>query len=533
MPRVEPFYAVQCNPDPAIVATLAALGAGFDCASAAEVELVLSLGVRPHRVVFANACKRPADVRAAAASGVDLTTFDTPGELRKLAALHPTTRALLRLRADDPAARCQLGNKYGCEPGEAASALLVEARRLGVRVVGVSFHVGSGASDPAAFAAAIGLAREAFDDGLALGFEMDLLDIGGGFAAPTAIVGGEEEVEEVEEQGAVSSSDDDGDGDGGNSNRQRRQRRLPNHHHHHHHLTATAIASTTAAASDSAPPSLLEASLDPATGHTLVRALGLDLGPAPAAVNAALERHFPAGCGVRVIAEPGRYYAEGAATLACAVYGSRDGRSPPCECGCGVQRETRDYWITDGLYGSMNCVLYDHASLACKRLEFGSIGSNSSTGKVLGAAGRPPAFDGDSSDDDDDEEEVGAESIAGSSDDGGDNSGSGGASTPPSSSSAPVPPSTPPPPSSSSSSSSSVCRLAKSLPEGWLLSTVFGPTCDGLDTVLRDEPLPRLRAGRDWLAFSRMGAYTLAGASAFNGFDATAPAVVYVWSERG
>ena len=533
MPRVEPFYAVKCNPDPAIVATLAALGAGFDCASAAEVELVLSLGVRPHRVVFANACKRPADVRAAAASGVDLTTFDTPGELRKLAALHPTTRALLRLRADDPAARCQLGNKYGCEPGEAASALLVEARRLGVRVVGVSFHVGSGASDPAAFAAAIGLAREAFDDGLALGFEMDLLDIGGGFAAPTAIVGGEEEVEEVEEQGAVSSSDDDGDGDGGNSNRQRRQRRLPNHHHHHHHLTATAIASTTAAASDSAPPSLLEASLDPATGHTLVRALGLDLGPAPAAVNAALERHFPAGCGVRVIAEPGRYYAEGAATLACAVYGSRDGRSPPCECGCGVQRETRDYWITDGLYGSMNCVLYDHASLACKRLEFGSIGSNSSTGKVLGAAGRPPAFDGDSSDDDDDEEEVGAESIAGSSDDGGDNSGSGGASTPPSSSSAPVPPSTPPPPSSSSSSSSSVCRLAKSLPEGWLLSTVFGPTCDGLDTVLRDEPLPRLRAGRDWLAFSRMGAYTLAGASAFNGFDATAPAVVYVWSERG
>ena len=38
--------------------------------------------------------------------------------------------------------------------------------------------------------------------------------------------------------------------------------------------------------------------------------------------------------------------------------------------------------------------------------------------------------------------------------------------------------------------------------------------------MLRDEPLPRLRAGRDWLAFSRMGAYTLAGASAFNGFDA-------------
>ena len=550
MPRVEPFYAVKCNPDPAIVATLAALGAGFDCASAAEVELVLSLGVRPHRVVFANACKRPADVRAAAASGVDLTTFDTSGELRKLAALHPNTRALLRLRADDPAARCQLGNKYGAEPGEAARSLLREALRLGVRVVGVSFHVGSGASDPAAFAAAIGLAREAFDDGLALGFEMDLLDVGGGFAAPTAIVvvGGGGGGEGGEEAAAVSSS-----GATENSN-------LLHHLHHRHHFSTTNV-STTDASSDSSPPSPLETSLDPATGHTRVPALGLDLGPAPAAVNAALERHFPTGCGVRVIAEPGRYYAEGAATLACAVYGSRDGHSL-CECGCDQARETRDYWITDGLYGSMNCVLYDHATLSCKKLEFGSC-SSSSGRKVLGFAARPPAFDGDSSDDDEEEEEeeegddVEAESIegggSGASTPGAATAGGGGGASS-SSASAPVPPSTPPPsagscaqqqqrdeppscPSSSSSSpppSSSCCAEKRApLPKGWLLSTVFGPTCDGLDTVLRDEPLPRLRAGRDWVAFPRMGAYTLAGASAFNGFDATAPAVVYVWSERG
>ena len=32
-PRVQPFYAVKCNPDRAILKTLAALGAGFDCAS--------------------------------------------------------------------------------------------------------------------------------------------------------------------------------------------------------------------------------------------------------------------------------------------------------------------------------------------------------------------------------------------------------------------------------------------------------------------------------------------------------------------
>ena len=42
-------------------------------------------------------------------------------------------------------------------------------------------------------------------------------------------------------------------------------------------------------------------------------------------------------------------------------------------------------------------------------------------------------------------------------------------------------------------------------------TTLFGPTCDGLDTVARDVPLPRLRNG-DWVLFPRFGAYTIAGA---------------------
>ena len=47
-------------------------------------------------------------------------------------------------------------------------------------------------------------------------------------------------------------------------------------------------------------------------------------------------------------------------------------------------------------------------------------------------------------------------------------------------------------------------------------STLFGPTCDGLDTVCRDVPMPRLRNG-DWVLFPRFGAYTIAGAVNFNG----------------
>lgn len=59
-------------------------------------------------------------------------------------------------------------------------------------------------------------------------------------------------------------------------------------------------------------------------------------------------------------------------------------------------------------------------------------------------------------------------------------------------------------------------------------STLFGPTCDGLDTVCRDVPMPRLRNG-DWVLFPRFGAYTIAGAVNFNGFDITGAKVHYVY----
>ena len=56
---------------------------------------------------------------------VALTTYDTPSELEKIARWHPSARVLLRIRADDPAARCQLGNKYGADPGDATALLKV------------------------------------------------------------------------------------------------------------------------------------------------------------------------------------------------------------------------------------------------------------------------------------------------------------------------------------------------------------------------------------------------------------------------
>ncbi|KAJ6684691.1 ORNITHINE DECARBOXYLASE-LIKE [Salix purpurea] len=52
-----------------------------------------------------------------------------------------------------------------------------------------------------------------------------------------------------------------------------------------------------------------------------------------------------------------------------------------------------------------------------------------------------------------------------------------------------------------SNSDNPVCKGERSYS-----STVFGPTCDGLDTVLIGHPLPELQVD-DWLVLPNMGAY--------------------------
>lgn len=267
MPRVTPFYAVKCYPEPGILRLLNALGTGFDCASKGEVEMMLRMGVHPSRIIFAHPCKRGADFRFAKEHGVDYTTFDTLSELHKIAALHPGFKCVLRIRADDPEARVPLGLKYGADVAESPE-LLRTAKQLGLNVVGVSFHVGSACQNLAAFSDAIANARKIFDQATALGFDMELLDIGGGFTG------------RFDAHGNVMFGD---------------------------------IANT---------------------------------------INSALAAHFPQEMGVRVIAEPGRFFAETAATLMTPVYGQRDRVSPDGEV-------KKDYWITDGLYGSFNCIIYD------------------------------------------------------------------------------------------------------------------------------------------------------------------------------
>ncbi|KNE68459.1 hypothetical protein AMAG_12637 [Allomyces macrogynus ATCC 38327] len=180
LPNVEPFYAVKCNSAPVILETLVCAGAGFDIASKWELDQVLAAGADPSKIIYANPYKPVSHLRHAAAAGVRLMTFDTVGELHKIRAHHPNPLLVLRVGVGTGHARIAL-DTVGVDPQHEARTLLLEAKRLGLDIVGVAFHVGTGCFNARAFQEAVANARLVFTTTSELGFNMTLLDEGGGF----------------------------------------------------------------------------------------------------------------------------------------------------------------------------------------------------------------------------------------------------------------------------------------------------------------------------------------------------------------
>lgn len=264
LPRVVPFYAVKCNDNPFVLKLLAALGTGFDCASKGEIKKILSMGVDAEKIIFANPAKPNSHVLYAAAKGIATMTFDSDFELYKIAKTFPDANLVIRIRCDAEKAQCPLGQKFGCDAELEAPGLISLAKELGLKVIGVSFHVGSGCEDFPVYERAICAAKTLFKYAKTLGYDFNLLDLGGGFP-----------------------------GDKGTSLKE--------------------VADI---------------------------------------INKALDKYMPDSA-IHIIAEPGRFFVSSAFTLICKIYSKR-------EIVQNDKLEKTMYFINDGVYGSFNCILYDH-----------------------------------------------------------------------------------------------------------------------------------------------------------------------------
>ena len=181
LPGVDLHYALKPLPELAVVETLAAEGAWFDLATTGEIDLVRSAGIPPSRCIHTHPIKRDADIRAALAFGIRTFVADNPDEVRKFERYAAHVELLLRVSFRSPAAVVDLSRKFGCDP-EATPALLELADGLGIRVAGLSFHVGSQSRRPdtkvRAVEACAAIIRERRGRGMAA---PATLDIGGGF----------------------------------------------------------------------------------------------------------------------------------------------------------------------------------------------------------------------------------------------------------------------------------------------------------------------------------------------------------------
>jgi ornithine decarboxylase len=181
LPGVDLHYALKPLPHASVVATLRDEGAFFDLATTGEVELVKAQGIAPERCIHTHPIKRDSDIRDALRFGVTTFVADNPDEIRKFVRYRKRAELLLRVCFRSPTAVCDLSKKFGCEPG-AVLGLIETARRLGVRVRGLSFHVGSQATDPSKYIEAIHACTNLVAEALLAGLpSLDVLDIGGGF----------------------------------------------------------------------------------------------------------------------------------------------------------------------------------------------------------------------------------------------------------------------------------------------------------------------------------------------------------------
>ena len=193
LPRVQAYYAVKANPDPAIVKTLFETGASFDVASMPEFRIVYEyIKDMPDKqrqdwiwdkIIYANPIKANETLQELNPYK-PLVTYDNYEEIRKIKKYAPQAGLALRLKVTNTGAMVELSSKFGAAPGEAVDMILA-ADKAGLTVEGLSFHVGSQTTNFGNYVAAINLAANIFKEARDRGYtKMNLLDIGGGFPAP-------------------------------------------------------------------------------------------------------------------------------------------------------------------------------------------------------------------------------------------------------------------------------------------------------------------------------------------------------------
>ena len=226
-------------------------------------------------IIYANPAKSDFDLKYARSRDIDLLTFDCKEDIWGIKRFHEKADLILRIKVDDSSSICRFNSKFGAKMSS-LDEIFMTAKTAELKIVGVSFHVGSGCQRTTAYYDAIKRCREVFEMGKKYGYKLTILDIGGGFPG-TDIV------------------------------------RVPK-------FEDIAIE-----------------------------------------INRAIDEFFNVAdfdtdYGLRIIAEPGRYLACASHTLVLCIIKKKKEKDDV------TNEAVFEYTLSDGVYGSFNCNIFDHAT---------------------------------------------------------------------------------------------------------------------------------------------------------------------------
>ena len=191
--QVHICYAVKANTNRAVMATLAALGAGADTVSEGEIRRALAAGFRADGIVFAGVGKTDAELAYAVNVGVRQINIESISELERLsviaADMGKNQQVCIRVNPDVGAgghAKITTGkadNKFGLSFDQAENLYARADTMAGVEPVGLAVHIGSQIVDFAPMEQAYTKLVQSVLRLRARGLTVTRLDLGGGLAA--------------------------------------------------------------------------------------------------------------------------------------------------------------------------------------------------------------------------------------------------------------------------------------------------------------------------------------------------------------
>lgn len=186
-------YSIKSCQNTHICKLLAEKGSGFDVVSGGELYRALQAGADPAKIVFAGVGKTDDELREALAADIGYFNIESESELAVLAELARETgkvaSAALRVNPDVDAkthAYTTTGtkeNKFGVSFERALDVFEKYRDVPSIRLRGLHLHIGSPVNDPQSYAQSIKVGLGLVDDLRNRGFELDVLNIGGGYGA--------------------------------------------------------------------------------------------------------------------------------------------------------------------------------------------------------------------------------------------------------------------------------------------------------------------------------------------------------------